>query len=361
MPAAPTDVPDGISGVVGFAANSNDWHADGSTGVELGSGDGLEVLTEGFPHPANRLTDNQAVFGIGTQLAPLLTGKSASGAFSMHACYAMGARLIAQYFAGETRTQPDTGVELHTMAYDVLAQGVHGTLALSDGVIVRDIPFAKVMALTFAYVDGDYGKDTYGIIGKQMFIDDSTANTTSTIGNVTRPTSPDPKYIYLNSSQLSVWINSDSGALDSDDAIYVSGVTINYQRPVAETRTNELGLLIDEPLGNGWQTVTGTLEFSRDRLSAAQKAWLLNATDLKMRIAVTGQQILATAYNYERIHYFPHIILDADGLSKFDNPGLLKPSIPFRASALESAPTGMTQVQPYMSVQDEVAADHIAA
>jgi len=348
----------GATCYAGFKTHTNDWNTT-NTGVQLGAGDGLELLPNGVPRTATVMAENTALIGggPGVQRYPTKATESIEGAATFNWNYSGPQRLIASLFGVEVASSLGSGGYSHLFTLGNNSSIV-GNFAWTDNLRCHDLNMAKVEAITFALpADGQRGTITPTFLAKRELVDGSGANTTSTMASVTLPTQASTRYAVLTSSQLIVRYNAASGdALAAGDKIYPSGMTLTFARAYKRRRTARNAPYVDEPVVGAWLPVSGSLTFPIDEVSG----WwsdMVDGTEKKMDIALTGSLIGGSVY-WKYLFELPSVNVSTEGLPDLNTPDLLETTINFTAHYAASQPTGMAFNFPRLTVTDTTATTH---
>jgi hypothetical protein len=351
----------GALGKAGFATHLNAWDTT-DTGVALSTGDMIEMLPTGFPNEKTTSDPNVAIHGTGLQAREVVTTKAIDGPINCYLnFYSAVSRIMACLFGTEaTSVLTSAQSWSHLMTTNEENTAIHGTLAATDNLVARDIMHCKPESAQLVFEQGKIAMGTFGMLGKQMVIDDSGANTLAGLdANLTMLAQPTNKYLLLSSAQPSFRINAFSGgALGAGDALYPSKVTVNLARSYARRYTAQNGQFIDEPKGGAWREIGLTAEFT-DWTDSTHWTWIEDMTSLKCDLSFTSpDSIGASSDKYKWLFEFPEMQIKGD-VPDLNDPDLLKVTFPLIAKEAPSNPTGMAFTAPRLTIQDAASADHL--
>ncbi len=334
---------------------SYDW--DTGTGVELGAGDGLELLPSGTPKTEIGAIENQGLCGAGVQLAKLVGTESVSGSPSFNFAYYDVRRLIMSAYGAETVADLTGGAYSHLATIDEINSNV-GSFAWPDKLVAHDIENCKVGGYEATFEEGALGVFKPDLLGRRELTDGSGSNTLATLAAVTLPTAPTTRYVLH--PQFTVRMNAASGsALAGGDVIKPSKITIKLERGWASRRTTANGLFIDAPVGGAWIKTSLALDFPINEV-AAHYGWMRALTELKCDVVASGSAIGASGFNDQYKWEWPLLQVDASGWPDLNTPDLLTITLNGEGhTARDSLTSGMLFSGHRLTIQDNEAISHL--
>ena len=221
----------------------------------------------------------------------------------------------------------------HTLTLANSLDGLFGTLAVYDGIIVRETPSVKVRGLEFT------GRAGEAIQLRVMVIPDDrleAGQVNTTLASVTF-IAVDPRLMF---DDALIRINTASGgALANSDTFYASAFTLSMERPFRSDHVTDRRRSVSEPIADGKPTFQ--LSMTEDRFSTVSRI-----TDLKNRVLKKVDiEFLAgvnagTAYPYRMYFELPAMAY-SDVRIPVSGPGAIVPDIVLQGEEAVTAPTGM--------------------
>lgn len=312
------------------------------TAVTLTTGDQVEFISESLTPDAQFISD-EGLSGSKGRLAGDKGNEFHSGDLVCDVRYE-GLGVLFAAALGDDEAQDQEGSDdayRHNLQPADDMSGIHVTVGIDKGVAVWEYPTCKVNGFSFSCANGERARATFPLIPQSLAIGTGT-NTSSSGWSL--PANRD----FLKFAQMAVRINAQSGsALDPTDLIYISSfeVAVNHNFPTDDV-TTQFGNLIDEPVGDGFLDVTGSLNFSKyhdgtggpAESSADLVAALLDKSVWKMDVVFTGPVADGSAtFGFE--FYFPSVQF-SDGDANIGGPRRIPTNLNFSASRVLTAPTG---------------------
>ena len=206
---------------------------------------------------------------------------------------------------------------------------------------VWEIPSCICNKLELKVGDGKV-QGSIGLVGNQL-VNDSVINDEDSLAALT----PEVSGTFIKFQHGVARFNAESGdALDGDDAVEVSDFTIAYER-TTDAQMSLGGSYISQPKESNFKIGPKlTLPYA----TAANVAYLdlfTGMTAQKMDIVFTGPTIAGT-HCYGLTLGFPRLKLVAPPDVKLED--IIRNGLEFVAEEAAAAPTGMTEVRPYIEI-----------
>ena len=308
------------------------------TAVQCGALDGVPFESESLTPDITLLEDEQLNGSI-QQLHGDAGDKLFSGDAVTHLKYQGLEHLIAYCMgtAGLPTQQSTTLAYKHELKISTDNIGYFLTFVFEKIVKLWEFDSVKVGGFTISHTRNEKAKLTLNLIPKDLSFA-SAINTAGTFASVTFPTERD----FLKFSQLSVLINTQEGAeLAAAHKVYLTGYDITFSRGYeTDDVTTQFGDSIDEPVGDGFVKVSGSLTFSKyQTLNEPLMAAQLSKANMKMRIGYKGTTEIATGYYHEFNLWLPDLQF-TEGGAPIGGPGRIGLTMGFNGWKVPSIPSG---------------------
>lgn len=219
------------------------------------------------------------------------------------------------------------------------------------GVETWELDTAKVVSVTIsASADDPFVTVTYELIGHD-FSDLADAITWASVTE-----SSNERENYALFGHLTALLNDSSGgALTAGvDDIYISGFEVTIERNVEEFRTTRRWPNVDEPIINDFAAVSGSLTletFDTDNDQHVQD--VLSKTVKKMALQFSNGDA-GGGNPYELFFNVPAMKWDGEVPDPIPGPGRHTWELAWVAEDISSAPTGMSDTEPYFATQNQI-------
>jgi hypothetical protein len=311
------------------------------TAVLLGATNGVEFVSEGLTPDAQLIPDEQ-VSGSITRLFGDKGNEFHSGPIVLDAKYEGIETLIAmaQGTAGvPTQVGADNAYK-HVFKIADSVDGKHVTFGIAKQVRFWEYPTCKVGGFSLQAQNGRRARWTFPLIPQTLNRNTvGGTNNNTTASTITLPANRD----FMLFKDMKVRINLHDGiALDDTHLVYISEFGVESTRNFeTDDVTTQYGYLIDEPVGDSWTDLMGTMNFSKYNDNAGGNDALVEAliskTRWKMTVTWTGPAIGATTFKCTM--YFPDIQFESGDVN-VGGPQRIPANLKFRANRRLTVPTG---------------------
>lgn len=328
----------GFQGIVGRKKAAT-W----GTAVEVGAGDGIEVLSC-TPDGSTQPIEDMQITGRVTQRESSPGNRNVTAALATALRYEGNEHDIAMVMGtAGVPTTVDASAYQHALRIADQLDGLFATLAyeLVKDTKVIEIPGVKWNQLTVRGRANERIQLELSGIGFD-YEDASSINTTTTIDNVTLPSNRE----YALMSQVVASLNDQDGAdFGAGDVRYITGFEIQVARALEGRVSTQFGDKPDEPIETGFAKVTGSIEFPavQDGSPGGNLAFIADQMALtrkKAKLAITSPNLAGAA-----TQYFQHVLWLPNLQFGEGKPGIGGPegptwSLPFMAYHVPTIPTG---------------------
>lgn len=270
------------------------------------------------------------------------------------------ATMLAMLFgvAGVPTQQGATTAYLHEFTWKDEISGLFGTWVEERPSKIFEVPSAKPFRAEFNFQNGVL-VCTISLRGDDCK-DDSTTNTATQVDAVTLPSTFYDDGVTAIFRNAVVKINAETGGdVASETALILDDFSVVYERPL-EAGVHTAGTeYILEPLEEGLSGPQTQVTLSFPRMSSVNDAFFQTfeaGTTQKMLIEFTGANIEST-YDYRLSLFFPRLKMQSP---TYPVEEIVKSGLVLQAEEAGAAPTGMTEVRPYIELVNELTTDYLA-
>lgn len=278
--------------------------------------------------------------------------------------------MIAQLFGTAGSPAQQALTTAYTNRYQIAdagTEGKFGTLSIDKVIDVFTFDSVKIIGMHVVLVAGKAAEVSFDLVGRFMGLGSGSVQTSTvtTLASATFRAKPKTaEYVWNDPTHCVVRMNAQAGgSLSSGDNIYPSKITLDYVFPFDDQDVTGSNVpCIDEPLNSGYPIITGSFEFPTVRSIADLEA-VQSPSLKKASIGLVGKTDSAgTGYPFQTTFMLPCLkLLTADtpvtGAKKEGKTLRFECTLPDDETA---NPTGMSDVMPYIDVQNTLSASPLA-
>lgn len=273
-------------------------------------------------------------------------------------------RLLAYAIGGDSAAQVGATADYdHTM--DVVAKpALFGTVAMNDGVGIREIPSFQPGGFVLRGQSGGFWEIEFTGIGDQVYYTGDGSLTNSSLSSATATSD----ILKASFGETEFLVNDESaGALSSPtDRVCPNAVELSFQRNLVPDFTACGGT----SGGSAWHTqaprhdgqLTATLKLDFPEFTSQQDIIdFRDGTYKKLSMTITGPATGEDSQTYTSTWSFPSAkIMDVE--TPTNGSGLIVQSVTFELTQADSAPTGMSGITDILRhvLRDQITTDYDA-
>lgn len=254
------------------------------------------------------------------------------------------------------------GTAAYTNTYNLIARayGLFGSLAIEKNVDLVEYGSVKIFGMHIRGQAGQPWRVSYDLMADKKLFDTSSSYgaTADVLTTTTYQKSPPPLAVWNTAANNVFRLNLNSGgALASGDNIYPESFELNIVRSMRSIFTSRNVPYQDEPADNGFIEIGGSFTLPLYE-AITYEEYHLAGTRLKMSIALLGD-IIAAANAYQFTINIPQLQITS-APTRISGPETVQHPISFRASVAASNPTGMSDTETYIDIQNTRTASPLA-